>query len=238
MRAATRPRRSTRSRVRRRARRSIRSRSTPVDEVTVTVLVDNTFDGLLIGDERVRRPSFAVGSAPAPQFVGGTTLTGLVAEHGFGALVTVRRGERTTSVLFDAGMSPDALVTNADRLQVDLTAVQGIVLSHGHFDHAGGLAGIARRLGPIPDADRGASVRVDPPPVGPAGCRAHGAADARSARAGRRGFHPRRAEAAVAARRRVRPDHRRGRPRDRLRTRHAARASGVDRRGLAARSRW
>ena len=28
---------------------------TPVDEVTVTVLVDNTYDGLLIGDERVRR---------------------------------------------------------------------------------------------------------------------------------------------------------------------------------------
>ena len=119
----------------------------PVDEVAVTVLVDNTYDALLIGDERVRRPSFAVGSAPAPQFVGGTTLTGLVAEHGFGALVTVRRGDRTTSVLFDAGLSPDALVTNADRLQVDLTAVQGVVLSHGHFDHAGGLAGLARRLG-------------------------------------------------------------------------------------------
>ena len=119
----------------------------PVDEVTVTVLVDNTYDALLIGDERVRRPSFAVGPAPAPQFVGGTTLTGLAAEHGFGALVTVRRGEHTTSVLFDAGLSPDALVTNADRLQVDLTAVQGIVLSHGHFDHAGGLAGIAGRLG-------------------------------------------------------------------------------------------
>ena len=50
-------------------------------------------------------------------------------------------------MLFDAGLSPDALVTNADRLQVDLSAVQGIVLSHGHFDHAGGLAGIARRLG-------------------------------------------------------------------------------------------
>ena len=129
----------------------------PVDEVTVTVLVDNTYDALLIGDERIRRPSFAVGSAPAPQFVGGTTLTGLVAEHGFGALVTVRRGDRTTSVLFDAGLSPDALVTNADRLQVDLTAVQGVVLSHGHFDHAGGLAGLARRLGRVPDADRGAS---------------------------------------------------------------------------------
>jgi len=117
---------------------------TPVDEVTVTVLVDNTFDGLLIGDERVRRPSFTAGRAPAPQFLDGTTMTGLLAEHGFGALVTVRRGDHTTSVLFDSGMSPDALVTNADRLQVDLTAVQGIVLSHGHFDHAGGFPGLAR----------------------------------------------------------------------------------------------
>lgn len=120
---------------------------TPVDEVAVTVLVDNVYDALVIGDERVQRPSFAVGMAPAPQFVGGTTLTGLVAEHGFGALVTVRRGGHTTSVLFDAGLSPDALVINADRLQVDLTAVQGVVLSHGHFDHSGGLAGLARRLG-------------------------------------------------------------------------------------------
>ena len=119
----------------------------PVDEVAVTVLVDNTYDALLPGDERVQRPTFTVGTAAAPQFVGGMTLTGLIAEHGFSALITVRRGDRTTSVLFDAGLSPDALVTNADRLQVDLTAVQGVVLSHGHFDHAGGLAGLTRRLG-------------------------------------------------------------------------------------------
>ena len=72
---------------------------------------------------------------------------GLVAEHGFAALVTVRRGATTTSLLFDTGLSPDAMVTNADRLGVDLSSVQGVVLSHGHFDHVGGLIGLARRLG-------------------------------------------------------------------------------------------
>lgn len=119
----------------------------PVDELLVTTLVDNVYDALLVDDERARRVSFTAGMAAAPQFEGGRTAVGLVAEHGFAALVTVRRAGTTTSLLFDTGLSPDAMITNADRLGVDLTALQGVVLSHGHFDHAGGLAGLARRLG-------------------------------------------------------------------------------------------
>ena len=120
----------------------------PVDEVLVTTLVDNVYDALLPGDDRARRVPFTAGTAAAPQFEGGTTTVGLMAEHGFAALVSVRRGGNTTTLLFDTGLSPDAMVTNADRLGVDLTALHGVVLSHGHFDHAGGLAGLARRLGP------------------------------------------------------------------------------------------
>lgn len=119
----------------------------PVDEVVITTLVDNVYDALLAGDEAVTRAPFTAGTAQAPQFESGATTVGLMAEHGFSALVTVRRGDATTSVLFDTGLSPDAMVTNADRLGVDLTAVHAVVLSHGHFDHAGGLAGLARRLG-------------------------------------------------------------------------------------------
>jgi 7,8-dihydropterin-6-yl-methyl-4-(beta-D-ribofuranosyl)aminobenzene 5'-phosphate synthase len=66
-----------------------------------------------------------------------------VAEHGFSALVTVRRGDTTTSVLFDTALTPDAMVTNAEPLGLDLSGVRAVVLSHGHFDHAGGLAGLA-----------------------------------------------------------------------------------------------
>jgi 7,8-dihydropterin-6-yl-methyl-4-(beta-D-ribofuranosyl)aminobenzene 5'-phosphate synthase len=70
-----------------------------------------------------------------------------MAEHGFSALVSLRTGTTTTSVLFDTGLSPDAMVTNADRLGIDLSEVNAVVLSHGHFDHAGGLAGLAGRSG-------------------------------------------------------------------------------------------
>jgi 7,8-dihydropterin-6-yl-methyl-4-(beta-D-ribofuranosyl)aminobenzene 5'-phosphate synthase len=35
------------------------------------------------------------------------------------------------------------MVDNAGRLGIDLSDVQTVVLSHGHFDHAGGLAGLA-----------------------------------------------------------------------------------------------
>jgi 7,8-dihydropterin-6-yl-methyl-4-(beta-D-ribofuranosyl)aminobenzene 5'-phosphate synthase len=121
----------------------------PVDEVVITTLVDNIYDALLTSDDSITRAPLAAGTAQAPQFETGRTNVGLMAEHGFSALVTVRRGPATTttSVLFDTGLSPEAMVTNAARLGLDLFSVQAIVLSHGHFDHAGGLAGLAARRG-------------------------------------------------------------------------------------------
>ena len=119
----------------------------PVDEIVITTLVDNVYDGLLTGDERTTRAPLSAGVAEAPQFETGLTAVGLMAEHGFSALVSVRRGATTTTLLFDTGLSPDAMVTNAGRLGTDLSQIQAVVLSHGHFDHAGGLAGLAGRRG-------------------------------------------------------------------------------------------
>jgi 7,8-dihydropterin-6-yl-methyl-4-(beta-D-ribofuranosyl)aminobenzene 5'-phosphate synthase len=122
----------------------------PVDEVVITTLVDNVFDALLPGDARTTRASFAAGVAAAPQFESGSTSVGLVAEHGFASLVTVRRGDRTSTVLFDTGISPTGMTLNAERLGIDWSAVQVVVLSHGHFDHAGGFAGLAEVTRSLP----------------------------------------------------------------------------------------
>jgi hypothetical protein len=86
--------------------------------------------------------------------VQGTTTVGLRAEHGFAAPVTVRRATSTTTVLFDTGLSPDVMVVNADRLGVDLTAIQAVARRGGALRR--GLAGrvFDGRVERPPGADR------------------------------------------------------------------------------------
>ena len=57
-----------------------------------------------------------------------------IAEHGFSAYIEAE-GKR---VLFDTGYS-GAVVINAEKMKIDLLDLDYIVLSHGHFDHTGGL---------------------------------------------------------------------------------------------------
>jgi 7,8-dihydropterin-6-yl-methyl-4-(beta-D-ribofuranosyl)aminobenzene 5'-phosphate synthase len=104
-------------------------------------------DALLTSDDSITRAPLAAGTAQAPQFEPGRTNVGLMAEHGFSALVTVRRGDTTTSVLFDTGLSPDAMVTNADRLGLDLSGVHAVVNFQAVAD--------ARTCGTPPSAVRG-----------------------------------------------------------------------------------
>jgi 7,8-dihydropterin-6-yl-methyl-4-(beta-D-ribofuranosyl)aminobenzene 5'-phosphate synthase len=44
-------------------------------------------------------------------------------------------------VLVDYGFTPEALVNNTGLLGIDPAALDALVLSHGHYDHFGGLAG-------------------------------------------------------------------------------------------------
>ncbi len=65
-----------------------------------------------------------------------------IGEWGFAALVEVD-GQR---ILFDTGARPETVLQNARELEVDLTAVRDVILSHNHSDHTGGLLALRRAL--------------------------------------------------------------------------------------------
>lgn len=46
-------------------------------------------------------------------------------------------------LLVDAGQT-DAFLENAGKLQIDLSKIEHVILSHGHYDHAGGILGFTR----------------------------------------------------------------------------------------------
>jgi 7,8-dihydropterin-6-yl-methyl-4-(beta-D-ribofuranosyl)aminobenzene 5'-phosphate synthase len=122
----------------------------PVDSVTVTTLVDNYVDVLLLDHGPAKRLGLPTSDTPRIQATvleEGYTSDAPLAEHGFSAMITVKSAERQHRVLFDTGMTPSGLVENMRRLGHPLKDIEAIVLSHGHFDHTTGLAGIVRALG-------------------------------------------------------------------------------------------
>ena len=65
----------------------------------------------------------------------------LLGEWGLSILIETE----AVNILFDTGKSI-SVTYNADTLGVDLSRVDRIVLSHGHYDHTGGLFQVLRRM--------------------------------------------------------------------------------------------
>jgi 7,8-dihydropterin-6-yl-methyl-4-(beta-D-ribofuranosyl)aminobenzene 5'-phosphate synthase len=63
-------------------------------------------------------------------------------EWGYSALVEVDGNK----ILYDTGASPDMVIKNAKALNVDLSDVEDVVLSHNHWDHVGGLMALRREF--------------------------------------------------------------------------------------------
>jgi 7,8-dihydropterin-6-yl-methyl-4-(beta-D-ribofuranosyl)aminobenzene 5'-phosphate synthase len=121
-----------------------------VDSVTVTTLMDNVTDVFMPDQGPAHRPPVVAGRRRAAAVMeGGQAPDQLLAEHGFSVLVTVTKNGSRHEILFDAGTSPDGVVENMTRLDIDPGTFEAIVCSHGHFDHTTGLDGIIRRLGTV-----------------------------------------------------------------------------------------
>lgn len=65
-----------------------------------------------------------------------------IAEHGLSVYIETEKHK----LLMDTGQT-DALIKNAETLGVDLSAVDTVVLSHGHYDHSGGILPFCRLNG-------------------------------------------------------------------------------------------
>ena len=108
----------------------------PVDRLDILVLVDNATDTLS------STPAFVETESARMNRRGLRAMASkclCCAAHGLSCLVTAHRGGKSHTVLFDTGPEEYAFERNVTRLGADLAAVEGIVLSHGHWDHAGAI---------------------------------------------------------------------------------------------------
>jgi 7,8-dihydropterin-6-yl-methyl-4-(beta-D-ribofuranosyl)aminobenzene 5'-phosphate synthase len=89
-----------------------------VDHVKVTILVEDT----------CHRPN-------------------LIAKHGLSVLIETASADSKSRILMDTGPTPDAALNNANLMTLDIRGLDAIVISHGHYDHTGGLIRILRNIG-------------------------------------------------------------------------------------------
>lgn len=112
------------------------NRLQPVDRIEVLVLIDNKTDSLSSVPAHTRLEWQNLMKAGMEQLSGSCQCC---ANHGLALIVTAYRGSSKQSVLFDAGPVEFAVEYNASRLGARLGEIDAVVLSHGHWDHAGGL---------------------------------------------------------------------------------------------------
>ena len=118
-----------------------------LDRLEVLVIVDNETDTLSSVDEGIPQiPEMIHRTAiiPPTRIFDGRECKVILDQlccacHGYSVLISGQVGERIHTALFDVGPYPDIWIDNARRLNVDLSIIETIFLSHWHRDHSGGF---------------------------------------------------------------------------------------------------
>jgi 7,8-dihydropterin-6-yl-methyl-4-(beta-D-ribofuranosyl)aminobenzene 5'-phosphate synthase len=116
----------------------------PVEALEVQVLVDNVTDSLSTvpkdvtneGTVLVRNGSLKMGAGEYR----------CCAHHGLSLIITARAGKEKRTLIFDAGPEAYTVTRNGALLKVPFGDAGALVLSHGHWDHAGGLVEAVRQV--------------------------------------------------------------------------------------------
>jgi len=105
-----------------------------VDKLVIRVVVDGAHD-IFIPEQKL--PDIAVAQARLQG--GGKYRRTLQSEWGLSLHLTSEKAAESRRFLLDFAYTPDVLNNNIELLDIDLAAVDGMILSHGHLDHWGGL---------------------------------------------------------------------------------------------------
>jgi 7,8-dihydropterin-6-yl-methyl-4-(beta-D-ribofuranosyl)aminobenzene 5'-phosphate synthase len=104
-----------------------------IDKLSVRVLVDSASDIFF-------RPQEVSGVKTEPGRSADSRRP-LHSEWGLSLLLEPQRGDEKRTFLLDYGWTPEVINGNMDLLKVDASKIDTLIISHGHFDHWGGLLG-------------------------------------------------------------------------------------------------
>jgi len=104
-----------------------------IDKLSVRVLVDSASDIFF-------RPQEVSGVKTEPGRSADSRRP-LHSEWGLSLLLEPQRGDEKRTFLLDYGWTPEVINGNMDLLKVDASKIDTLIMSHGHFDHWGGLLG-------------------------------------------------------------------------------------------------
>jgi len=105
-----------------------------IDKLAIRVLVDSSFDQFF-------RPKQANGVAVTPAARAGDFRKTLHNEWGLSLWLESQGGGAQRTLMLDYGYTPEVLLNNMELVGVDPSKLDALIVSHGHYDHFGGLLG-------------------------------------------------------------------------------------------------
>lgn len=105
-----------------------------VDRLAVSVLVDGAYNLFL-------RPGEVKGVKIEPPPRGTDYRRAIHNQWGLSLFLESQRGSEQRTVMLDFGYTAEAVINNMELVGADPKKIEALIVSHGHFDHYGGLIG-------------------------------------------------------------------------------------------------